>query len=257
LRRLKNLRLIDFSDAKVGDEILADVGRVEGLGYLALNGTDISDYGLAHLAGLRRLSGIDVSATAVSGQGFKHLADLPIARVTARRNSLTKEGLHWLGRMSRLEALHLGGSNLEGRGLAYLNGFVRLRYLELADTSIDGSSLKLLSDLPSPGLSVQLDGVPIQDADLSNLALLELVSELSLKRTPLTDAGLEHLRQSKSLRVLWLPQSNVSEEAARLLSADVAGLLVGIDGKVFASGEAVSDEWSNSDWHSVWWCYRR
>lgn len=75
-------------------------------------------------------------------------------------------------------------------------------------------------------VSMDLAGSNILDDQLAMIAKTQTVQELNLSSTKITDAGLEHLHDLKSLRKLTLTNTDVSNEAVGALSKRLPGLTV-------------------------------
>jgi hypothetical protein len=84
-------------------------------------------------------------------------------------------GLVHVGRLTGLEELVLGGSQVSDDGLVHLKGLTRLKGLDLRDTRITDQGLVHLQGLPN-----------LERIDITGL--------------PITDAGLVHLKGLTSLR---------------------------------------------------------
>ena len=76
------------------DEDLAQIKnpRLDGVAFLYLGNTAITDKGLVHLKG-KRLSMLDLSGTAVTNEGLKELEGLPLRRLILRNTKVTKEAI--------------------------------------------------------------------------------------------------------------------------------------------------------------------
>ncbi len=74
--------------------------------------------------------------------------------------------------------------------------------------------------------SMDLAGTDIVNDQLALIAKTQTVQELNLSSTKITDAGLKHLHELKSLRQLTLKNTDVSNEAVEALSKKLPGLTV-------------------------------
>ena len=78
LPKMKNLIKLDLSQTQVGDAVLDAVAQLEGLEWLNLYGTHVTDAGLMKLKGLCNLQKIYLWQSKATGEGAKALkADLP------------------------------------------------------------------------------------------------------------------------------------------------------------------------------------
>ncbi len=73
LGRSRNMRSLDLGDTRTNDAALREVGLLEDLWGISLDGTDITDQGLEHLHGLKNLRYVDIENTAVSPSAVERL----------------------------------------------------------------------------------------------------------------------------------------------------------------------------------------
>jgi Leucine-rich repeat (LRR) protein len=79
---------------------------------------------------------------------------------------------------------------------------------------IDGKDIKAVADLPKGPFmlaQVNLSGTPVTDAGLVHLKELKNLTRLNLARTQVTDAGLAHLKELKSLTSLNLNDTQLTD----------------------------------------------
>ena len=76
LASLKDLAYLEFSSARMTDDVLRRLSKLTTLERLILCGTRITDAGLASLAGMQRLNRLDLCDTAITDKGLVQIAKL-------------------------------------------------------------------------------------------------------------------------------------------------------------------------------------
>jgi internalin A len=76
LASLKELAYLEFSSARVTDDVLRRLSKLTTLERLILCGTRITDGGLSALVGMKRLNRLDLCETAVTDEGLNQIAKL-------------------------------------------------------------------------------------------------------------------------------------------------------------------------------------
>jgi hypothetical protein len=132
-----------------------------------------------------------------------------------------------LGRLAcfpNLDSLVFFETNVGDEGLRRLAKLKSLRRLNLFRTEITPLGLSYLEDLQIEELRI---GPYWDNSSLPMLARLSQLESLTLQGCPdITDAGLEHLRPLKNLRLLRLELTGVTEEAAQRFEQSMPGLKV-------------------------------
>ncbi len=198
LKRLSNLRTLDLSSAKIGNQPadwsgLAGLSELRQLDGLRLSGVrDDALAALPHMESLRRL---DLTCSTITGSGLAELARFPNLRELALdRFTLTDEGLAQLRHLPRLQVLHLDSTPFRGEGFSWL--YPESDGRTAADVTFTNAGLRHLKHLP----------------DLRVLLLNEVA---------VTDAGLVHLRGLLNLKQLSFEGSTVTLEAAAELHKQI------------------------------------
>lgn len=121
------------------------------------------------------------------------LEDLPDVEEIWIPESITDAGLDHLRGMTKLEQVHLRGPGFTDAGLRKLRGSRELRSLSSKNAKFTDEGLRELS----------------QHSKLQDLHLYA-----DTRRSPITDAGIRHLRKLKNLTWLILDADKISERAA-------------------------------------------
>jgi hypothetical protein len=220
---------------RIDDALMARIGRLDRLKWLAIGDNRITDAGLAHLGGLGALERLSLNGRAIRGPGFARLARSgrleilrysvasaiddqlgDIAAITSLRHldlsgvGLTGAGLARLSGLTALESLQVSGlGRVEAADLAKLRGLARLRQLTIRFDPAGPSptpgavgeglgELEGLADLAD----LSLDGPGVGDEDMAGLARLAGLDSLVLHCPGVTDAGLARLATLQWLRAI-------------------------------------------------------
>ena len=182
-------------------EVIAALGELSTVEYLAIVGPEAPDDALAGLPTLRDLRNLSLRDTRISDAALQHLRELP-----------------------ELEWVELGhtdnqGTGIQGDGLKHLQTLPKLQYLFLTRTDVDDAALAHVSNMKGL-VSLGLDFTKISDRGLKHLQGLTELRFLNLRWTKITDEGLEHLAPLKQLERLNLLGTRVTPEGvARLREA--------------------------------------
>ncbi len=171
--RVQTGQKLDLFNSMITDRNLDYlVAGLDGLRFLSLAETGITDAGLAHLSRLQHLEELHLDSTAITNEGLKILAGLPSLRVLDLKDTaVTDEGLARLKNVPKLRGLYLTRTGITDAGLASVGKLKQLETLILWDTEIT-------------------------DAGLVHLHSLTNLRELILWGTRVTDEGAEAFRSA-------------------------------------------------------------
>jgi Leucine-rich repeat (LRR) protein len=234
--RLKKLRL---GSTTVSDRGLAALAKLPQLESLSLSGTLVRTLGPLSAT----LRDLDLSSTGITADALPHITALPaLTRLNLAYTDLTDANLAKIGGIAALKTIDLTGTDVgdatlaglaklpqieellinHGRfkktGVPLLAPLVNLRRLEAVRTSIDATAAATLARFTKLE-QLNLDYTSFNDEGLKSIAALPL-KELRLDSANITDASVDVLSNMKSLRLLNLYHTLVSEEGhARLVKA--------------------------------------
>ena len=101
-----------------------------------------------------------------------------------------------IARMTCVEELYLGGSDVTDDDVAQLVGLNRLLWLELSDTRVSNRSVELAQHFPQLK-TLMLFGTKIDDGCLPHLERIISLREVGLDDTQVTTDGLARLQRSR------------------------------------------------------------
>lgn len=188
LRKLKSLRLDDSRISDKGLRKLKEDHVLDGLEFLVLSGTKITDAGLEHLDGLGNLKSLYLRDTQVTDRGLEQLSRLPrLEKLILSNTRVSDAGLTHLADLKDLWLLYLDNARITDRGVQQLTGLAKLSYLGLSGTAVT-------------------------NAGLVHLAKLTKLEELGLGDCRVSDAGLQHLKGLTLLKTLYLNDTDVGPD---------------------------------------------
>ncbi len=253
LSPLRNLRPDDLyqlgihgwstGGAKPGDACMQHVAHLTGLRVLDLSQTNITGAGMKWIAGLQNLRRL-TAPDRMDDAGLAHVTRLPaLAGLYLRESRVTNAGLRHLAGLQGLEELALGAGRITDDALVHLAKLPRLHYLLLQGDRFSDAGFVHLKNVPSlrilhfghlpqttdAGLAhlsalTQVQDMSfhwsenITDEGVRHLAALPHLRSLDVARSRVTDAGLAHLRDVKTLESLWLPSEGISDTGLEYLS---------------------------------------
>jgi Leucine-rich repeat (LRR) protein len=202
LRCLESLAVLNLRGTGIGDEALMALGDLPSLSVLDLTGTLVTDGGLAHLKRLGKLRDLELNSTPVTDAGLAELAAIPTLRdLRLDGAQITDAGRDHLRDLD-LEGLGIGATAVSDAGLATLRNF-RLKELSLhRNTNLTDAGMRHLAEQTAME-TLMMRGVPITENGLSHLRNLKSLRKLNASLV-VNDAGMEHLCQLTSLRELGL-----------------------------------------------------
>jgi Leucine-rich repeat (LRR) protein len=224
--------MVSLSGAKVTDATLVHLEAFPSLERLELSGAEVTDGGLRRVKGLSNLQALSVAQTRITDKGLVHLNGLAKLRALSLLDTrVTNDGLAHLAGLTKLESLNLSNTQVTAKGLERLKGLTKLHTLTLGRPQMTDELLAALARMDRlhtlsraysgktgrPGSaadisSLSLDATPITDAGLAHLKGLTNLKTLYLTGTQVTDAGLPHLKALTKLRTLFLIKTKVTAQ---------------------------------------------
>jgi hypothetical protein len=230
LAGVTTLRRLDLANCAIEGQGLQHIAGLTQLRELNLTLTPVSDEALKHLAGLTELRSLGLASTQCTGAGFAHLKALQkLESVNFHFTPLNDAGLEAVGQVPISGRLWFAHTRFTDKGVAALRGQTQLKRCGLGSTdqASSGEAVAALVDLPLEELSLldhqaspaglahatkivtlrrlDLSHAPgVQDDSLPLVAQMPALEEFSLGSAPITDAGLQSLAASKSLKRLFL-----------------------------------------------------
>jgi len=175
------------------------------LEYLNLRNNRLCDNALIDLKRLSNLKYLSLSYNLIPSKELCHIAELPLESLELEKNSISDEGLVFIGKLASLQMLNLSKNRIIGTGLAQLSNLLKLRSLDLSHNQITGlPNLASLVNLER----LDLSKTKIQGESLATLETLQSLKFLGLNGNVLTKKGCTQLvnlaKQLPSLKLLSL-----------------------------------------------------
>ncbi len=204
---------IDFaiyeqSSLQVSD--LKMLHRFPKLHEMLLDSTDLPEPAFESLSKLSQVDSMVIRSAQVDAAGLRHLATHPKLEGLSFGLALDDKALETLATYHHLSALGLTGVTDEN--LRHVSRLHRLTHLDLLKSHVTDDGATWLADhCPSlKGLMIQ--GGPMTDVGLAELARLLDLSSLFLQDLTISDNGLAELVRFPNLRMLFLHDMTISDD---------------------------------------------
>lgn len=230
LAGLTTLRKLDLSNCAIQGEGLQHIAALANLRELNLTLTPVTDDALRHLGGLTELRVLGLASTQCTGTGFAHLQSLrKLESVNFHFTPLNDAGLQAISQVPISGRLWFAHTRFTDVGAAHLKSQTQLKRCGIgsADKASSGEAVAALTKLPLEDLALldnqatpvglahatkiatlrRLDvshAPTVTDDSLPLVAQMPMLEEFKLGSAAVTDAGLQALAASKSLKKLSL-----------------------------------------------------
>jgi len=233
LKRLSSvatLRKLDLANCAIQGDGLRHIAGLTHLRELNLTLTPMTDEGLKHLGGLTELRVLGLASTQCTGTGFQHLTGLrKLENVNFHFTPLNDAGLQAISQVPIADRLWFAHTKFTDAGASALSNLRQLKRCGIgsADKASSGAAVAALVKLPLEDLALldnqatpeglahaakiatlrRLDAShapAVNDDSLPLIAQLPNLEEFKLGSAQVTDAGLQSLAASKSLKKLTL-----------------------------------------------------
>ena len=194
---------------KITDRGLRAIAKMPNLEFLVLDGSPITDAGMHELRVLTKLVSVELSDTQVRWHFEVGPSDFEY-----------------------LDQICLNGSAVDERTLIELAKCKRLTSLSLEFNELAAGTLGALRRIPLL-TELQIRGVALQDQDWRTLVQLRQLTSLNLTDTNLDDAHALLLLQLPQLRMLFVPEGQISSQTAKVFENKGTSVIYG--GNYFAS----------------------
>ena len=227
---ITTLRRLDLANCAVLGDGLRHVGMIAGLRELNLTLTPVTDDGLRHLGGLTELRKLGLASSQCNGTGFKHLKALrKLESVNFHFTPLNDAGLKAISQVPISDRLWFAHTHFTDEGAAYLASLKQLKRCGIGsqEKASSGEAVASLTNLRLEDLALldrqatpagiahatkiatlrRLDvshAPTVTDESLPLVARMPKLEEFKLGSAQVTDAGLQALSGSRSLKKLTL-----------------------------------------------------
>ncbi len=223
LAAFPQLAELNLSETRVSNAGLVSVAEVKTLRSLTLgNLRGVDDTGVKHLSSLKELESLTITACPVTDLVFATLADLDGLQTLNLSNcpDIYGKGFQLLttkGHFKNLRELQVSGSKFGNYGMDQLNKLPQLEILRASHCEMAGATIMGLNGCDRLQV-LDLSGNSFFDDNMKIVSRLKNLEELRLAQiNGLTDESLNSLKIMKSLKVLDLDGTRVTEPAVKLL----------------------------------------
>ncbi|HJZ92631.1 MAG TPA: protein kinase [Gemmataceae bacterium] len=223
LAGLKDLKILELTDCRIGDPELAGIGLISTLTHLVVRAdTDpdsarVTDAGLAHLRNLTGLKVVSFPGSRITGTGLSHLQRSVGLEEIHGIGAPTDAGMAALAHFPGLKHMDLGdGHNVTDAGIKLLSGLPHLEKVIVHNSRLTDDGLKALTGLNQlRGLGA--DGTALTDAGLVHLKAFPALESLGAGVSGVTDTGLKTLAELQTLKWLNLRGATVTADGIQAL----------------------------------------
>jgi serine/threonine protein kinase len=181
---------LTLSESALSDEDLKDIGNFQGLRYLDISATDVSDNCLVYLNRLPKLNSLNV--------GY---------------NRITEAGILKVRRLLDLKELRTAELKTVSKLIENLKGSKQLEYLRFTRSNLTPSDIKNISAISSlRELNVE-DCRGITDDSIKQLSIMPNLTTISISDTQVTGFCLHDLNKFKKLRYVVLNSALLTKTA--------------------------------------------
>ena len=200
------------------------IAHLTGLKDLRLGSTKIAGEGMKHITKLQSLETL-ILPKGLTNRGLSYVAQLKSLKgLYFVENRVTNAGLErYLPRLTKLEELVLSGEQINDAGLAHLANLKSLKYLFLWGENFSDAGMAHLKNVPSLKI-LNIMNLPITDAGVRNLSGHGGLENISLYNTEVTNRGLAYLKSIPSLRKLDLGKRHFDLENPPITDAGMVHL---------------------------------
>jgi Leucine-rich repeat (LRR) protein len=212
------LKSVGIGSEVISDDGLRSLGNLKQLTALVITSNALSDGAVADvIAAQPNLRSLNLSVPLGSRTLRAVSALTELRELSIRHVSLTNARLAELGHLPNLRRVWLIGTSITPAGVAHLHGR-NLEWLILDDRLKTAETfphyLKALGDSPD---DLRLDEWQIGDGDLVHLANCPGLTEIHVRDSNITPAGLKHLHSLMRLKRVWLDGQRRWKSAAAAL----------------------------------------
>ena len=199
-----NLENLTLNRSRLSSASLGQLSQFFNLVYLEMNHAKVTDEGMQHLEKLQHLKHLGLEGNAITGKAIRQISKLLVSTLYLGHNpSMDDEAVIPLGDMNSLRVLGIEHTNLTDVGLARLVKNKNLTRLNLLGTRVTNNSMPLVAQLDNLD-TLWLDQLPIMNQGLAKIAGMKSLGLLSLNATRVGDEGIEFLRGNDILHTLNL-----------------------------------------------------
>lgn len=217
LRGLITLESLNLSGCKLKDGDLAPLQRLNNLRELFLDWNPLTGTGFVHLRALKKLQRLSLYATATTDDSLAPLYELPeLERLVVHQTQVTGKTFPKFITWPRWKVVYLrGGPPSSKELLPHLKTNHALEEIALNTSWTDEDLAHLATNKALQVLEID-DAQSVTNRGLAYLSGLTNLRLLLLRKSQVTDDGLDHLLRLQNLRQFHLPEQITARGVAKL-----------------------------------------
>ena len=198
-RQLDDVKNMRLAVSRVTAEGIEHLRHLEALESLQLEPIQLSALGVHHLAELPHLREMRLVGMGANREALAELSKLRALRQLSAPTDLSDADLEAMTGIRRLEELVLRGSLLTDAAIPHIGNWAEhLQVLFLIQTQVTDAGVRELVEHFAPHGQLKhlgLDGSPITDEAIDDLARLNSLKYLSVSNTLISEAGKDELQE--------------------------------------------------------------
>lgn len=205
-----------FLDINSTDKkIFESIGLLRETKHVELHDVDVSEIGLQWTAKLPELTSLDLSNCKIRDEDLSPLAEAKLLLVLDLSGTgISNDGLKYIRNLTKLRELSLAKTEVNDQGLEYCRDLNSLMVLRLNATGVEGRGIRKLRGLPDLR-QLYLDETRVSGLD--EVEQLKSLQVLSLRKTDISDAQLRRFRCPMSLISIDVTGSDVTKHGVEQL----------------------------------------
>jgi hypothetical protein len=211
LHHLPDLTNVTIWSSKLTAESIKHLNSIKTMTSLSVRCPSITDEWIRNLDN-KNIVMLEISSNAITSKTCATLADFnDLLILTLISKGIKDDGVHNLGRLSKLESLTLENCILTGKSADDIVAFKSLTMLDLIGIKVDNYFMGRLKS------ATKLRHLTLSDIQLSDDMLREFANYPSLKRlclhnAGLTDKSIDHLAKLTNVKYLSIKRNALSKE---------------------------------------------
>ena len=206
LQSLRGLRELSLTLTPVTDDALRHLAGLTELRSLGLASTQCTGTGFQYLKGLKSLENVNFHFTPLNDDGLREICKVPITdRLWIAHTRFTDAGAKSLSQLTQLKRCGIGSKSPESSGDA-VAALVNLPLVELSllDNQATPAGITHAAKIPTLRILDVSHAPTVTDDSLRQVSQMPALEEFRLGHAQVSDAGLQALAASKSLKRLTL-----------------------------------------------------
>lgn len=213
LGRLESLEELGLEGLPATDRVLSRLGGLKSLRKLYLSGTPVTDQGLANLREMNQLSFLHLNYTAIGDEGVRRISEMPsVEFLFLVGTKVSDESAASLGRLPKLSHLEVALTPLSGEGVAQIAARTSLKSLGVDARQLTNKAIDALRASTTFERLLLSFGEGATDDDVRRLTSAPRLTDVTIEaNSRITDAALDALGEISALTNIFVRSPLVTD----------------------------------------------